>query len=329
MKQKTVIITGGAGFIGSHLCDEYIKRNYKVVCVDNFITGNKNNIKHLIDNPSFLLLKADVSFHKDFKKIKSIFKKKLLKADLILHFASPAGPNPNSPKSYLKYPIKTYLVNSFGTHYLLELAKKMGSEFVFASTSEVYGNPLEHPQKENYFGNVNPIGTRSCYDESKRFGEMATITFGKKFNLNSKIIRIFNTYGPRMTPDDGRVIPQFILQALNNKPITIYGSGKQTRSFCYIDDLVNGIQLIVDKATSFDVFNLGNDKEIKINTLAEKIKSLTKSSSKMIFKKLPKDDPEKRKPDLSKLRNLFKWQPEVNLNNGLIKTIDYFKKEGV
>lgn len=316
---KSVLITGGAGFIGSHLCDEFIRRNFRVVCVDNLITGRQENISHFLKNPNFKFVKADVSdkstYHLQFTTCNFSH---------ILHFASPAGPNPNAPKSYLKYPVKTYLANSIGTHYLLELAKKTKAEFLFASTSEVYGNPEQHPQKETYFGNVNPIGLRSCYDESKRFGEMATITFGKKYQLKTKIVRIFNTYGPRMNPDDGRVIPQFILQALANKPITIYGDGQQTRSFCHIDDLIKGIILILNKAEPYEVFNLGSNREIKITDLAKLIKKLTNSSSKFIFKPLPPDDPEKRKPDLSKTKNLLGWQPEVPLEKGLKKTIGYF-----
>lgn len=317
---KTVLITGGAGFIGSHLCQEFLKKEYKVVCVDNLITGSKENISHLLNNQNFKFIKADVSKKSSYSLLST------LSLDHILHFASPAGPNPQAPKSYLKLPIKTYLVNSIGTHYLLQLARKTKSEFLFASSSEIYGNPLEHPQKETYFGNVNTIGPRSCYDSSKRFGEMATITYGKKYKLKTKIVRIFNTYGPRMNPEDGRVIPQFILQALKNKPVTIYGKGNQTRSFCYIDDLVKGILLITDKAKPYDVFNLGSDKEIKIIELAKIIKKLTNSRSEFTFEPLPVDDPEKRKPGLEKIKKELGWQPETNLQEGLKKTIDFFKK---
>jgi len=246
------------------------------------------------------------------------------KIDYILHFASPAGPNPNSPKSYLKYPIKTYLVNSIGTHYLLNLAKKTGAQFLFASTSEVYGDPKVHPQKETYNGNVNTLGPRACYDEAKRFGEMATMTFGRKHKVKTKIIRIFNTYGPRMNPDDGRVVPQFIVQALKNKPITVYGKGNQTRSFCYIDDLVKAILKAVFKAKPYEVFNIGSNKEIEIIYLAKAIKKLTDSKSKITYKDLPKDDPEKRRPDLTKARNELNWMPETSLKDGLEKTIKYF-----
>lgn len=321
---QSVLITGGAGFIGSHLCEEFIKKKFKVVCVDNLITGQKKNIKHLLDNPNFKFINADVSKYSTIKKLSSIISHQSLAINHILHFASPAGPNPNSPKSYLKYPIETYLVNSIGTHYLLKLAKKIKAEFIFASTSEVYGDPKEHPQKETYFGNVNPIGPRSCYDISKRFGEMATMTFGKKNKLNAKIVRIFNTYGSRMNPDDGRVIPQFILQSLNNRPITIYGKGKQTRSFCYIDDLIKGIMLIINKGKKGEVYNLGSSKEIQIIALAKMIKKLTDSSSKLEFKSLPIDDPKKRKPDLGKIKKAVNWRPEILLGQGLQKTIKYF-----
>lgn len=317
---KRILVTGGAGFIGSHLCDKFLSLNYKVICVDNLLTGQKKNIKNLLNNPDFKFIKADVCHKADYSLFTNHHS-----LDYILHFASPAGPNPNSPKSYLKYPVKTYLANSIGTHYLLKLAKKEKAEFIFASTSEVYGDPLEHPQKETYNGNVNTLGPRACYDESKRFGEMAAITYGKKYKLNTKIIRIFNTYGPRMNPKDGRVIPQFILQALKNKPITIYGNGRQTRSFCYIDDLVKGIVLIVKKAKPYDVFNLGNGNEITIIKLAKLIKKLCQSKSKFSFKSLPFDDPRKRKPDLTKIKQKLGWNPETRLKDGLLKTIDYCK----
>jgi len=324
LQARSAIITGGAGFIGSYLCKQFLQEKYQVICIDNLITGQKKNIKHLIGNPSFTFIQADVSQPSIIDKLSSVVNHKL--SVIILHFASPAGPNPDSPKSYLQYPIKTYLTNSIGTHYLLELAKKIKAEFLFASTSEVYGNPLEHPQKETYFGNVNTLGPRSCYDESKRFGEMATMTFAKKYNLKAKIVRIFNTYGPRMNVDDGRVIPLFISQALKNKPITIFGSGKQTRSFCYINDLIQAISAIINKAANYEVFNAGNNKEIQIIKLAELIKKLTHSSSKIIFKPLPIDDPLRRKPDLTKIKKELAWQPSINLKKGLEETILYFKE---
>lgn len=329
MNHKSILITGGAGFIGSHLCDEYLKNGFSVICVDNLITGQEKNIAHLLNNPNFKFIKADVANQNTYNLQPFDSARGRLTTynfSHILHFASPAGPNPHSPKSYLKFPIETYLANSIGTHYLLELAKKYQAEFLFASTSEVYGDPLEHPQKETYFGNVNTLGPRSCYDESKRFGEMATVTYGKKFNLKTKIVRIFNTYGPRMNPLDGRVIPQFITQALQNQDITIYGSGKQTRSFCYIDDLISGIKLILEKGEPWETYNLGNDEEISINDLAFSIKKIINSSSQITFKELPVDDPERRKPDLTKTKSKLKWQPITPLENGLQKTINYFKQ---
>lgn len=318
----TVLIAGGAGFIGSHLCGQYLDKGFKVICLDNLITGQKKNIEHLQSNPDFKFIKADAS-----QKSTYVLLAKTHSLDYILHFASPAGPNPDSPKSYLKYPVQTYLVNSIATHYLIELAEKNKARFIFASSSEVYGNPLKHPQSEDYFGNVNPVGPRACYDESKRFGEMVSITYGRKNKVNAKIIRIFNTYGPRMNPDDGRVIPQFILQALKNQPLTVYGRGDQTRSFCFIDDLVKGILLIQQKAKPFSIYNLGNDQEITILELARLIKNITNSSSKIVFKPLPLDDPEKRKPDLNKIKKDLHWQPVTALKQGLIKTIAYFKEK--
>lgn len=315
---KTVLITGGAGFIGSYLCQQFLEQNYRVICVDNFITGQKKNIITFINKPNFQLIEEDICRPSFYQKIAPF------KLSYILHFASPAGPNPHSSKSYLKFPVETYLVNSYATHLLLELAKKNNADFVFASTSEVYGNPLKHPQKENYFGNVNTLGPRSCYDESKRFGEMAAFTFGKLNKINAKIVRIFNTYGPRMNPDDGRVIPRFIIQALKNKPISIYGDGKQTRCFCFINDLIEGILKIVLQAKSYTVYNLGNDKEITINKLAKIIINLTQSQSKIILNPLPQDDPERRKPDLTKITKDLGWRPKTSLEKGLKKTIAFF-----
>jgi len=318
---KTALITGGAGFIGSYLCEEFLKRSFKVITVDNLITGQKKNIIHLLGNINFKFIFADIS--------KPSFCKgqvKNYKLDYIFHFASPAGPNPYSSLSYMQIPIETYLVNSLGTHLLLNLAKKNKAEFLFASSSEIYGNPLEHPQKESYFGNVNPIGPRACYDESKRFGEMATMTFAKKFGIKVKIIRIFNTYGPRMNPKDGRSITLFITQALKNKPLTIFGSGKQTRSFCYIDDLVEGVISVIEKGATGEVYNLGSPQEITINKTVKKILSLTNSSSKIIYKKSCQDDPERRCPDISKARKYLNWQPGISFEQGLLKTIDYFTR---
>lgn len=318
---KKVLITGGAGFIGSHLSEKLLNLNYQIVCLDNLITGQKKNIAHLLKNPNFKFIEADVANKKTYQLLNI----KDQNFNYILHLASPAGANPHSPLSYYQLPIKTYLVNSIGTHYLLQLVKKTGAEFLFASTSEVYGNPKKHPQKETYFGNVNPVGPRSCYDESKRFGEMATITYSKKHNLKSKIIRIFNTYGPKMNPDDGRAVPLFITQALKNKPIIIYGTGKQTRSFCYIDDLVKGIIQVIDKGKPREIYNLGNPEETTINQIVEKIISLVNSKSKITHKKELKDDPQKRCPDINKVKQL-NWQPEISLDEGLQKTIKYFRR---
>jgi dTDP-glucose 4,6-dehydratase len=317
-KQSSILITGGVGFIGSHLCEKFLKLKYKVVCVDNLVTGQKKNINHLFSNQNFNFIKADVSKKSNYPLFSNAYSH-------IFHFASPAGPNPNSPLSYYQLPIKTYLVNSIATHYLLQLAKKTKARFIFASSSEVYGDPKEHPQKETYLGYVNPIGPRSCYDESKRFGEMATVTFGKKFNLKTKIIRIFNTYGPRMNPLDGRAIPLFITQALKNKPITVYGTGKQTRSFCYIDDLVNGIIKIAEQEKNHQVYNLGNPDEIGINQLVSKILKLTDSSSKIVHENRLRDDPKKRCPDINRVKNELNWQPKISLEKGLLNTIKYFK----
>lgn len=321
---QSILITGGAGFIGSHLCEKFIKKEFKVVCVDNLITGQKKNIKHLLDNPNFKFINADVSKKATINKISSVISHQSSTISHILHFASPAGPNPFSPLSYYQLPIKTYLVNSIGTHYLLKLARKNKAEFVFASTSEVYGDPEEHPQKETYFGHVNLLGPRACYDVSKRFGEMAVTTFAKKHKLNTKIIRIFNTYGPRMNPKDGRAVPLFITQALKNELVTVFGSGKQTRSFCYIDDLIKGIIKIIQKGKVNEVYNLGSPEEITINQVLKKILTLTDSSSKVEYKARLKDDPQKRCPDIAKVRKHLAWQPETSLTQGLKKTIQYF-----
>lgn len=318
---KKVLLSGGAGFIGSHLAEKLLKIGYKVICVDNLLTGKKENIKHLFKNKNFKFIRADIAKFKTYK-LPTLNNQTF---NLILHFASPAGANPYSPLSYYQLPIKTYLVNSLGTHYLLQLCKKIKAEFIFASTSEVYGDPLQHPQKETYFGNVNPLGLRSCYDESKRFGEMATMVFKRKYKLKTKIIRIFNTYGPRMNLDDGRVIPFFINQALKNQPLIIFGSGKQTRSFCYIDDLIDGIIKIIKRGNDGEVYNLGNPQEITIKRLAEKIILLTNSQSKIIYKDKLEDDPQRRLPDINNVKKTTGWQPKINLEEGLKKTIKWFK----
>lgn len=307
---KKFVITGGSGFIGSHLCEALIAQGNTVICIDNFITGNIKNIKHLLNYPNFKLLEHDVTKYIDIKG----------EIDFVLHFASPA-----SPVDYARYPIQTLKVGSLGTHNALGLAKKKGAGFMLASTSEVYGDPLVHPQREDYWGNVNPIGLRGVYDEAKRFAEAMTLAYHRYHKINTRIIRIFNTYGPRMRLDDGRAIPNFISQALNGRDITVYGNGSQTRSFCYISDLVNGILKLLKKNYHMPV-NLGNPNEMKLIQLAKLILKLTGSKSKIKFKKLPEDDPKVRKPDISLAKRLLKWEPVVPLENGLQRTIDYFKE---
>ncbi len=299
------LVTGGAGFIGSWLCEKLYNEGHDVTVIDNFLSGSKANLDGRIN-----IIKADVS-----KPIKAN-----IKVDIIFHLASLA-----SPKFYKNMPIETMMSNSFGTYNMLNLAKKNSARFVYASSSEVYGDPKEHPQKETYYGNVNPVGERSCYDEGKRFGEALTYTFCKKSNISYCILRIFNTYGPRMRKDDGRVMPNFITQALGNKDITIYGDGKQTRSFCYVTDTVDGICAAAFSKYN-DVFNIGNPSEIRIIDLAKKIKEIIKSRSNIIFTPIGTDDPIKRKPDISKAKKILKWQSETDLKTGLIKTIKWFSQ---
>ena len=306
---KTVLITGGAGFIGSHLCDFLLKRGYFVICMDNYITGKKDNLKHLLNNPNFKLAEQDITKHIDIKE----------DLDYVLHFASPA-----SPIDYQKIPIQTLKAGSLGTHNLLGLAKAKNAKFFLASTSEVYGDPLVHPQPESYYGNVNPVGPRSSYDEAKRFAEAITVTYHNVHRVDTKIARIFNTYGPRMRKDDGRVVPNFINQALSGKPITVFGDGKQTRSFCYISDLIEGIYKLMVSDINEPV-NLGNPDEKTIMEFAEIILKLTNSKSKIIFKPLPENDPKTRCPDITKAKKLLKWQPKVSLEEGLKRTIEYFQ----
>lgn len=308
----TDLITGGAGFIGSHLCDTLILKGHHIICVDNLITGDLNNIKHLQKKPKFNFIEWDV--------IKPLPLSE--KIDSIYHLASPA-----SPVDYQKFPLETLLVNSVGTYNLLEIAKKQKARFLLASTSEVYGDPRIHPQKEDYWGNVNPFGPRSCYDEAKRFAESITYTYIHKNGVDARIIRIFNTYGPRMQKEDGRVISNFINQALTKNPITVYGNGSQTRSFCYVDDLVLGIIGAMEKdGLSGEVINLGNPEEYKVIEIAKIVKDLTKSSSRIVFKSLPQDDPTRRRPDISKAQKLLSWTPKTKLKDGLIKTIEFFSK---
>lgn len=309
-----ILITGGAGLIGSHLCESLLKQDYEVTCIDNFITGHKRNIEHLFDNPKFHLIEANASHPSTYNLQPTTY-------NYIFHLASPA-----SPLGYGNNPIETYKVNAFGTHYLLELAKDQNARFLFSSTSEIYGDPLEHPQKETYWGNVNPNGPRSCYDESKRFGEMATMVFHRKFGLDTRIVRIFNTYGPHNDPHDGRVVPNFIMQALKNEALTIYGDGSQTRSFCYVTDLVKGIEkMMFTENLAGEVINLGNPGEFTVLELANLVIKLTGSKSPIIYQELPPDDPKQRKPNIDKARQLLNWGPTISLEEGLIPMIEYFK----
>lgn len=315
---KTVLIGGGAGFIGSHLCDSLLKDDLKVICIDNLLTSDKKNIERFFKNPNFKFIQADIT--KDFSK------EEFSNIDFIFDLASPASPNKNSPRSYINFPIETLLANSLGVKNLLDLAKEKKSKFLYVSSSEIYGDPLVTPQKEDYFGNVSPNGIRSVYDEGKRFGEAITMAYFRKFNLDIRIIRIFNTYGPWMQLDDGRVISNFINQAIKNKPITIYGNGNQTRSFCYVDDMVDGLRLAMfSEDTAGEVYNLGNPNEKTILEMANLIKQLTKSSSEIVFEDLPQDDPKIRRPDIEKAEKGFGFKPKISLEDGLLKTIEYFR----
>lgn len=316
----TVLVTGGAGFIGSHLCEKLLNDGYKVIAIDNFITGDRANVSKLTSNLSFEFIEKDIT--KDLLDIEN----KLKDIEYIFHLASPASPNKKSPKSYIAFPIETLLVNSIGTFNLLTLAHKINAKFLFASSSEVYGDPDVSPQKEDYFGNVNPNGVRSVYDEAKRFGEAMTLGFVRKYHVDGRIIRIFNTYGPKMQKDDGRVVSNFINQALAGTPITVYGDGKQTRSLCFVSDMVDGIaKAMLTDGTKGEVINLGNPNERTILEIAEMIKEMMESSSQISFEALPQDDPKKRNPNISKAKSLLFWTPKVSLEEGLNKTIDYFK----
>lgn len=316
--KKRILVAGGAGFIGSNLCKNLLDNNYKVICVDNFLTSDKSNIESLLDNSNFKLIEHDVA-----KPLNDI---EFGKIDFIFHLASPASPNKKSPRSYINFPLETLLANSAGTKNLLDLARKKEARFLYASSSEVYGDPLISPQKEDYFGNVNPNGIRSVYDEGKRFGEAITMAYFREINLDARIVRIFNTYGPFMQKDDGRVVSNFINQAIKNIPLTIYGQGKQTRSFCYVDDMVSGLMLAMfSNETSGQVFNLGNPDEKTILELAELIKKLTKSTSEIVYEDLPLDDPKKRNPNISKAQKILGFSAKVKTEDGLLKTIEYFK----
>lgn len=311
MNKKTCVVAGGAGFIGSHLVDALLEKGYRVYIFDSLITGAEKNIAHLSSNQSCTFIRHDII--KELPIIGPV--------DYVYHLASPA-----SVPDYQNNPEETALANSVGTRNLLTFAKAYHSKFLFTSTSEVYGDPKEHPQKETYWGNVNPNGERSCYDESKRFGEMMVMLYVRQHGVDARIARIFNTYGPRMRPTDGRVISNFITQALSNSPMTVYGSGAQTRSFCYVSDLVSGlIALMEQDNTCGEVVNLGNPEEHSMQEMAEMIRTMTKSSSPFLMKPLPVDDPLKRKPDISKAERLLSWRPTVLLADGLAKTIDYYQ----
>ena len=309
--KKTAVVTGGAGFLGSHLSDRLLAEGFKVIAIDNLITGNTDNIEHLAGNPDFKFIRHNVSEY--------IFAPGPV--DYVFHFASPA-----SPIDYLEHPIPTLKVGALGTHNTLGLAKDKGATFLLASTSECYGDPLEHPQSEDYWGHVNPIGPRGVYDEAKRFAEAMTMAYHRFHGMDTKIVRIFNTYGPRMRLRDGRVVPAFISQALNNEPLTVFGDGSQTRSFCYVSDLIDGIFRLA-LSDFHEPVNIGNPGEMTILDFAQKILGLTGSTAQIVFKPLPVDDPRVRQPDISRAKRLLGWQPKVDFESGVRETIGYFKKK--
>lgn len=310
---RKVLVTGGAGFIGSHLCERLLDAGHSVTCLDNLLTGSKKNIEHLLDNPNFEFIEADAAFSGRLP---------VASVQYIFHLASPA-----SPVDYQNHPEETLLANSLGTLNMLKLARETGAKILIASTSEVYGDPKEHPQKETYWGNVNSFGPRACYDESKRFAEAATYVFLKKYRIDARIVRIFNTYGPRMQKDDGRVVSNFINWALAGADIKIDGDGSQTRSFCYVSDMVDGIlAAMFENNTKGEIFNLGNPAEFTILELAEKIKLLTNSKSEIVFSRaFREDDPMRRRPDITKAKTILGWKPKVSLDEGLQKTIEYYQ----
>lgn len=311
-----VLITGAAGFLGSHLCDRLLKEGHSVVGMDNFITGSPDNLAHLAGNPNFLFIRHDVA---NFIFVPG-------KVDAVMHFASPASPNPNSPYGYTKLPIQTMKAGALGTHNSLGVARAQEAKFLLASTSEIYGDPLEHPQKETYWGHVDPIGVRSMYDEAKRFAEALTMTYHRTHGINSHIVRIFNTYGTRMRLDDGRVVPNFLQQALRGEPLTVYGDGAQTRSFCYVDDLVEGIYRLLLSDEHMPV-NIGNPAETSILQFAETINRLTGNQAGIVVKPDLRlgDDPQRRRPDITRARQILNWEPSISLDEGIARTIPYFR----
>ena len=313
-----VLITGAAGFLGSHLCEFLLKEGHSVIGMDNFVTGAPENIAHLAGNDRFSFINHDVS---EYIFIPA-------KVDAVLHFASPASPNPASPYSYPSLPIQTMKAGALGTHNTLGVAKSCGARFLLASTSEIYGDPLEHPQKETYWGHADPIGFRSVYDEAKRFAEALTMAYHRFHGLDTRIVRIFNTYGPRMRLDDGRVVPNFILQALKKEPLTIYGDGSQTRSFCFVSDLISGIYKLLLSDEHLPV-NIGNPAEISILDFASVINELTGNDAGIIFKKDKRlgDDPQRRQPDITRAKNILGWSPQTDLRDGLNATIEYFRSK--
>ena len=311
-RAKVVAVTGGAGFLGSHFCERLLEKEYRVVCVDNLLTGKKANIAHLLKEKRFDFIRQDVS--KSFKVIGPV--------DYVMHCASPA-----SPVDYLNHPIETMLVGSHGTHNMLEMAKAKKAVFLLTSTSEVYGDPKEHPQRETYWGHVNPIGPRSVYDEAKRYAEAMTFAYRRTRKVDTRVVRIFNTYGPRMNINDGRVVPNFIDQALKGAPITIYGDGRQTRSFCYVDDEVDGILRLLFSDLAGPV-NIGNPHEFTILDFSGIVLKLTGGKSRLVYKPLPEDDPMQRKPDITIARTKLGWEPKVLLEDGLRRTIEWFRNNG-
>ena len=303
------MVTGGAGFLGSHLVDLLLARGQRVIAIDNFVTGSVENIDHLSGNSNFKFIQQDVT---EFLFLHE-------RVDFVWHFASPA-----SPIDYLELPIQTLKVGSLGTHKALGLARHKGARFLLASTSEIYGDPLVHPQSEEYWGNVNPIGPRGCYDEAKRFAEALTVAYEREHGMQTRIVRIFNTYGPRMRLNDGRVVPAFVSQALKNKPITVFGDGRQTRSFCYVSDLIEGIYRLMMSPHGEPV-NIGNPREMTMLEFAKEIMRATGTRSEIVFKPLPQDDPKQRQPDITRARKWLSWEPQVPLAEGLKRTIDYFR----